>query len=159
LESLWSEKGSMIKVGSASLYSLLALPAQKALVPACSARIAPDRTDLMMESLAFVVGVVQQPQLRFLNGENVWLCQLCVTDVGKSAAGTHLVAAQQQVRLTCVGLRFSEYCSTNLGERSLVHVSARLFHRPKYVAMHGTYTYETMLEVSDQCGDVALIKT
>lgn len=112
-------------------------------------------------SLCKCVAVVKRPQIGLLNGLPVWQCQLAVTQVGVSVvderATSSLVLSQEVIILKCIGDVWVDYCRANIGVDSLVSVAAQLVQRPKYVAIHSAYRYDSELHVTESIGGLALI--
>ncbi|CBH15913.1 hypothetical protein, conserved [Trypanosoma brucei gambiense DAL972] len=106
------------------------------------------------------VGVVRSPCRGQMWGEPVWTCRLLLAECGRSAAPspqTTAICSQEMLALKCRGLPFVEYSVNNLREGSLVHVVSKIYKKPRFVPIHGTYVEDTELVVTEQFGSLVLL--
>ncbi len=112
------------------------------------------------ECLICCVGVVKKPQVRFRAMDPTWQCTLLVSQLGLTADGdsSHLSLSQEQFAVTCTGELWYRYCRERLHADAVVHLQARAVQRPRYRPDHGSYVYETELQVTPQCGSIAVVR-
>ncbi|KEG13154.1 hypothetical protein DQ04_01181080 [Trypanosoma grayi] len=107
------------------------------------------------------VGVVRSPCKGSILGEPLWTCRLLLTECGYSASvltqQSKAVCNQEMLSLKCRGVPFVEYCDSRLKEGVLVHVVAKVYKKPRFVPIHGTYVEDTELLVSEQFGSLVLL--
>ncbi|ORC85502.1 uncharacterized protein TM35_000341140 [Trypanosoma theileri] len=107
------------------------------------------------------VGVVRSPCRGLILGEPLWTCRLLISDCGLSASsspGQKVICSQELLTLKCRGVPFVEYCASELKEGALVHVVAKMYQKPRFVPIHGTYVEDTELLVSEEFGSLVLLK-
>jgi hypothetical protein len=110
-------------------------------------------------SLMRCVGIVKRPQVQLQNGLPVWQCRLLVPQVGVSAQGgasTNLIMGKEHMLVKCSGSPWYELCTTELYDGATVAVVGTAIQRPRYVAIHSTYRYDTEVHVGHE-GFVSLI--
>ncbi|RNF25761.1 uncharacterized protein Tco025E_01953 [Trypanosoma conorhini] len=108
------------------------------------------------------VGVVRSPCRGSILGEPLWTCSLLLTECGSSALRLpqpKLLCSQEKLTLKCRGVPFVEFSTSELREGALVHVVARMYKKPRFVPIHGTYVEDTELLVSEQFGSLVLLGT
>ncbi|ESL12149.1 hypothetical protein TRSC58_00088 [Trypanosoma rangeli SC58] len=108
------------------------------------------------------VGVVRSPCRGSTFGEPLWTCRLLLTGCGFSAhrlPQPNVVCSQETLTLKCRGVPFVEFSTAELREGALVHVVAKMYKKPRFVPIHGTYVEDTELLVSEQFGSLVLLAT
>ena len=115
------------------------------------------RTGPQMDvSLFRAVGVVKRPQVQLANGVPVFQCRLLITQVGASAMDvtsiSSVIVAKDHLLLKCFGDALYAYCRKHLHDGATVFVCGDAIQRPKFVAIHSSYRYETEVHVSSTHG-------
>ncbi|EAN98462.1 hypothetical protein C3747_103g312c [Trypanosoma cruzi] len=108
------------------------------------------------------VGVVHLPCRGSILGEPLWSCRLLLTECGFSALPPpqqKAVCSQETLTLKCRGVPFVEFSTSELKEGALVHVVAKMYKKPRFIPIHGTYVEDTELLVSEQFGSLVLLGT
>lgn len=110
-----------------------------------------------------IVGTVMEPRLSHKKGFPIWQCTLAQTHVGRGGNGGATVDTQL-IDVRCVG-RWAESIEgdgiVSEGDRirkgSIVAVTGKLLHRPKYIASTTSYDHRSEILVSDMLGSITLL--
>lgn len=108
-------------------------------------------------SLMRCIGIVKRPQVQLQNGLHVWQCRLLLPQVGVSAhGGANWILGKEHLLVRCSGSPWYEYCTAQLYDGATVSVVGTAIQRPRYVAIHSTYRYDTEVHVGHE-GSLSLI--
>ena len=67
------------------------------------------------------------------------------------------ITGQELYRVRCEGKTWAPYCLAHIPSGSLICVSGKMMLRPRYLAIHQRYIYESLIVVGDTFGQINLI--
>jgi hypothetical protein len=107
------------------------------------------------------VGIIKRPQIQLTNGVRIWQCRLLLPRIGVSAfdetGASSLIVGKEHVLLRCYGEPWYGYCRQHVYDGATVAVIGAAVQRPRYVAIHSSYRYDTEIHVGQPQGFVALV--